>query len=72
MQSAKNIRVFRESPILILAHFFAVPLLPNKRQILHPSADPWHIGSNAQVDGGLNGFRPKVAVRWLFICQQHR
>ena len=44
----QNICVFRESRVLILAHFFAVLLLPYKRQILYPSADPWHIGSSAQ------------------------
>jgi hypothetical protein len=42
----QNIHVFRESQALVLRAYFAVPLF-NKRQILHPSADPWHIGSSA-------------------------
>jgi hypothetical protein len=43
----QNIRVFRESPVLILAGYFAVPLLPYKRQILRAAAIPWHIGCGA-------------------------
>ena len=49
----QNIRDSRRIAALDLRAYFAVPLLPYKRQILYPSADPWHIGSTG--DGALNG-----------------